>query len=401
MTAELARRIAVTIGALLVYRLGCYIPLPGVDPVAWDAMIHAQGSVGAIAAVAVRQRLVIFALDILPYITAAVIVQMATIVSRRVRTTSRDGERGRRCMVRATLGVMVVLTVLQAWGIASALGQARSVVTNPGPLFIISATLTLTGGAVFLAWLAEQITTRGIGNGIALILLTGIVTELPREIATALEFMRQYRVSNEQLVAVALIVVAVNAVVVMVELARRRLPVRYAARAIGTRIFDERESYLSLKLNPAGIVPVLLASFVMSIFVSVLAVFGSPLLAQLSPAGSMRQVLYALLIILCTFFYTASVLDPEESAEKLKTLDGKLETIEPGEPTAAYLDRTLSRTTLIGAVYLALVCLLPDILIRILQVPVYFGGTALLIAVCALIDLRVQFQAEVRSRARP
>jgi len=268
-------------------------------------------------------------------------------------------------------------------------------------LFRLSTVVTLTGGTMFLVWLAEQITARGIGNGIALILLTGIVTELPVEIARALEFMRQYRVASEQILAVALIVIAVTTVVVALELARRRLPVRYAARPVGTRQLDERKSDLSLKLNPAGIVPVLLASFLLSVLVAVLGFFigfESSIVAQLRPAGPTYLVLYALLIILCTFFYTASVLDPDESAENLRRLGGSLPGIAPGEPTAACLDLIVSRTTLIGAIYLALVCLLPDILIRTLQVPVYFGGTALLITVCALIDLRAQFRAERPAR---
>jgi preprotein translocase subunit SecY len=254
---------------------------------------------------------------------------------------------------------------------------------------------------MFLVWLAEQITARGIGNGIALILLTGIVTELPVEIAGALEFMRQYRVGSEQLVGVALIVIAVTTVVVMLELARRRLPVRYAARAIGAHQLEERKSDLSLKLNPAGIVPVLLTSFLMSVIVAMLGFFvgfDSSIVAQLRPAGPVYFVLYALLIIVCTFFYTASVLDPDESAENLRRLGGSLPGIAPGEATASRLDQIISRTTLIGAIYLALVCLLPDILMRYLQVPVYFGGTALLITVCALIDLHAQFRAEQPAR---
>jgi preprotein translocase subunit SecY len=274
-------------------------------------------------------------------------------------------------------------------------------VAHPGVLFVLSTVVTLTGGTMFLVWLAEQITARGIGNGIALILLTGIVTELPVEIAAALEFMRQYRVASEQMVAVALIVIAVTTVVVTIEQAWRRLPVRYAARAIGAHQLDERKADLSLKLNPAGIVPVLLASFLMSVLVVVLGFFigfDSSIVALLRPAGPTYLILFAVLIIVCTFFYTSSVLDPDESAEKLGRLGGSLPGIAPGEPTAACLDQIVSRTTLIGAIYLALVCLLPDILMRSLQVPVYFGGTALLITICALMDLRAQFRAERLAR---
>jgi preprotein translocase subunit SecY len=400
MTPSLAQRIALTIGALLLFRLGEFIPLPGVNADAWAVLARGEGSgvAGMLAASSggVR-RLAIFALGLVPYVSAAVLLQLATIVSRRLRARARGGESGRAAMVRAARYLTVLLTAAQAWGVANGLEHVSGVVAHPGPLFVLSTVLTLTGGTMFLVWLAEQITARGIGNGIALILLTGIVTELPVEIARALEFMRQYRISSEQIVVVALVVIAVTTVVVALELARRRLPVRYAARAVGAHQLDERKSDLSLKLNPAGIVPVLLASFVMSVLVAALGFFvgfDASIVAHLRPVGPAYLVIYALLIIVCTFFYTASVLDPDESAENLRRLGGNLPGVAPGEPTAACLDQIVSRTTLIGAIYLALVCLLPDVLIRFLQVPVYFGGTALLITVCALIDLRAQFRAE-------
>jgi preprotein translocase subunit SecY len=399
MTASLAQRIAVTIGLLLLFRLGEFIPLPGVNADAWAMLARGQGSgvAGMLAASSggVR-RLAIFALGLVPYVSAAILLQLATVVSRRLRTRARDGEHGRAAMVRYARYVTVLLTAFQAWGVANGLERVNGVVAHPGMLFVLSTVVTLTGGTMFLVWLAEQITARGIGNGIALILLTGIVTELPIEIAAALEFMRQYRVGSEQIVIVALIVIAVTTVVVTLELARRQLPVRYAARAIGTHQLGEQKSDLSLKLNPAGIVPVLLAAFLLSVLAAGFGFFigfDSSIVAQLRPAGPVYLILYALLIILCTFFYTASVLDPDESAENLRRLGGSLPGIAPGEATAACLDQIVSRTTLIGAIYLALVCLLPDILMRYLQVPVYFGGTALLITVCALIDLRAQFSA--------
>jgi preprotein translocase subunit SecY len=398
MTPSLAQRIAVTIGALLLFRLGEYVPLPGVNPDAWALLARGEGRgiAGFLATSSGGMRLAIFALGIVPYVSAAVLVQLATIFSSRLRARARNGERGRAAMVRYARYLTVLLTAAQAWGVANGLEHVSGVVPNPGVLFLLSAVVTLTGGTMFLVWLAEQITARGIGNGIALILLTGIVTELPREIAIALEFVRRYRVASEQIAAVALIVAAVTAVVVALELARRRLPVFYSARAVGGRQLDEQKSYLSFKLNPAGIVPMLLASFLMTILIAVIeffAGFPSPLVAQFHLAGPAYLILYPVLIIFCTFFYTASVIDPEESAATLRKLGGSLPGIAPGEPTAACLDQIVSRTTLIGAIYLALVCLLPDILIRYLQVPVYFGGTALLITVCSLIDLRAQFRA--------
>jgi preprotein translocase subunit SecY len=400
MTSDLAERIVLTLSALLLFKLGQVIALPGVNPEAWAILARGEGS-GVAAALGISvggvRRVTIFALGLLPYVTAAVLVQLATIVSQRLRARARAGERGRRAMVRYARYLTVLLTAVQAWGVASGLEQVRGVVTIPGALFVVSTVVTLTGGTLFLAWLAEQITVRGIGNGIALILFTGIVTELPGAIAYALELIRQYGTSNGQIAVVALIIVAVTAGVVAMELARRNLPVRYAARAVGAHKLDERKSHLSLKLNPAGIVPVLLASFVMAVLVVVLGFFmgfDSPLVAHLRPAGPVYLLLYALLVVFCTFFYTAFVLDPEESAERLAMLGGSLPGIAPGEPTAACLDRIVSRTALLGAIYLALVCLLPDLLVRLTQVPIYFGGIALLIAVGTILDLDAQFRAE-------
>jgi preprotein translocase subunit SecY len=398
MTPGLAERITWTISALLLFRWGEWIPLPGVNPEAWEFFTQVQGSgIAAVFGVSSGggRRLAMFALGLGPYVSAAVLVQLATIFSSRLRATARDGARGRTAMVRYARYLATLLAAAQAWGVANGLEHVSGVVTIPGALFIVSTVTTLTGGTMFLAWLAEQITARGIGNGIALILFAGVVTEIPAALAYAIELMRQYRTSDTQVVAVVLIMIAVTAAVVAVELARRKLPILYSARQIGLRKFDARLSYLSVKLNPAGIVPVLLASFVMSMFVAVVGFFAgfeSRWVEQLRPAGPVYLILYALLIIFCTFFYTASVLDPEESADKLKTLGGRLETIEPGEPSAAYLDRVISRTALLGGVYLALVCLLPAMLINYAYVPLYFGGTALLITVCTVLDLTTELR---------
>jgi preprotein translocase subunit SecY len=403
MTRELAQRIALTLAALVLFSLGQLIPLPGINPDAWAILTRGEGS-GAAAALGLSvgsvRRVTIFALGIVPYVTTAVLIQIATMVSGTLRARARAGERGRATIVRYARYLTLALTVLQAWGVASGLEHVRGVVAYPGALFIVSTVITLTGGTMFLIWLAEQITARGIGNGIALILLAGIVTEIPAGIAYALELMRRYGTSNGQIAAAILVAIVVTAAVVAVELARRRLPIRYAARAVGTRSLDESKAELSLKLNPAGIVPVLLASFVMGIVVAIVgffAGFDSALVEQLRPAAPVYLIVYALLIVFCTYLYTASVLDPEEAAEELSRLGGRLGTIEPGEATAAYLDRTVSRTTFLGALYLALVCLLPDLLIRFAQVPLYFGGTALLITVCTMLDLQAQYRAERQS----
>jgi preprotein translocase subunit SecY len=404
MTSDLAKRVALTIGALLLVRLGTWLPLPGVNPEAWEILTRSQGTgVAAVfgASSSGAKRLAIFALGILPYVSAAVLVQLATIFSRQLRATARDGERGREKIVRYARYLTVLLTVFQAWGIAQGLEQVNGVVAAPGPLFTVSTLITLTGGTMFLAWLAEQITARGIGNGIALILFAGLVTDMPASIASALEVLRQTWEPSSKIIVVLLIVIIVTAAVVAMELARRRLPVRYAARQVGTREVDEREAHLSIKLNPAGIVPVLLATFVLSMLWVMLGFFAGfdsgLLLAQLRPPSATYLTLFAVLTVICTLFYTASVLDPEESAERLKILGGRLAGVEPGEATADYLDRTVSRTALVGAVYLALVVLLPEILTSYAHVPLYFSGLGLLITVCTILDLAAQFRAEWRS----
>jgi preprotein translocase subunit SecY len=404
MTPGLAQRIAWTIGALLLFRLGEWIPLPGVNVEAWE--ILARGHAGGVAAVfgassGSAKRLAIFALGILPYVSAAVLVQIATIFSSRLRARARRGESGRAAMVRYARYLTVLLAATQAFGIANAMERVSGVVNIPGALFTVSTVITLTGGTLFLTWLAEQITARGIGNGIALVLFAGVATDIPAEIASALEVMSRTGAPDSKIILVLLIVIAVTAAIVAVELTRRELPVRYAARAAGARTMDERESHLSLKLNPAGLVPVLLASFVMSIIAAVagfFAGFESSLVLQLRSASPLYLIIFAILIVVCALFYTASVLDPEESAENLQKLGGRLLEVEPGEPTAAYLDHVVSRTAFLGAIYLALVCMLPEVLIYYARVPLYFGGMGLLITVCTILDLAAQFRAARKLR---
>jgi preprotein translocase subunit SecY len=398
MPQDLTRRIAVTIGALLLYRLGQIIPLPGIDPVAWEMISRnlGHGAAGAIAVLPGVRRMSLLALDIVPYITAAVIVQIGTMLSRRVRALAQAGERGRRRMVKAALILTALLTAFQAWGIANGLERVGSVATHPGPLFVLSTVVTLTGGTLFLAWLAELITVRGIGNGIAVILLTGIATQATQAAAQAAELTRQGVLSTQLVGVLLVVVVAVTAAVVAMELARRRVAIRYAGRQVGIRTLDERASDLSLKLNPAGVVPALLASFVLSILIAVggfFTGFESGLVAHLRPGTLSHLIVFAILIVFCTFLYTASVLDPEEAAERLKALGGTIPDIPPGEATAAFLDRVVSRTTVLGAAYLALVVLLPEILVTVARVPFYFGGIGLLVAVCTVIDLTEQFRA--------
>jgi preprotein translocase subunit SecY len=397
MTDDLVRRIGLTLGALLLYRLGTYIPLPGIDAVVWEQIFRTQaggvlGSLDLFAGGGVH-RLAIFALNILPYVTAALILQLAMIVPQRLRTLAREGERGRAIIERRTRILATVLTALQALGIAVGLEGMRGVVAYPGWLFILSTVITLTGGMLFLVWLSSQITLRGIGNGVAVLIFAGIVAELPATIAQTLELGRQGLLPGNFLPALVLLVIAVITFVVVMERARRRIPIVYAARP-GAASMPERRSDLSIKLNPAGVIPVTLASFFLTMMAALTIFFGGRIPPWLGAGRPLYLILYAALIILLAFLYTAFVLDPEDAADSLKRYGGAIPDIAPGEPTAAHLDQTVSRTTMLGAAYLTLVCLLPQIMIAATAVPFYFGGPSLLIVVGTALDLMAQVRRE-------
>jgi preprotein translocase subunit SecY len=392
VTRELFQRIAFTLGALLLYRLGTYIPLPGIDPNIWEQIFQTQRGAALgwlnLTSGGSIHRLAIFALNIVPYVAAAIILQLAMIVSRRLRALRKLGEHGRRVMERYTLSLAALLAAFQAYGIASALEGVRGVVANPGWLFLLSTVITLTGGTLLLAWLSQQITLRGIGNGIALVLFAGIVTELPADVARTLELSRQGVLSSNALPTFMVIVVVVTAFIVLMERARRQIPIRFAARE-GARLRESR-SDLSLKLNSAGVIPVILASWFLVVPVALTYFAGGQRPTWLEQGHLLYLIVYGTLIVLCAFLYTAFVLDPEAAAETLKQHGGAIPGIEPGEATAAHLDSIVSRSTVIGAFYLALVCLLPAILTGYAAVPFYFGGPSLLIVVCTILDLDAQ-----------
>jgi preprotein translocase subunit SecY len=402
MTEGLGRRIALTLGALLLYRLGTYIPLPGIDPTVWDQVFQSQrggilGSLDLLSGGGIH-RLAIFALGIMPYVSAAIILQLAMIVSRRLRGLAREGERGRAVIERRTRYLAVALALIQAYGVAVGLEGVPGLVGYPGSLFILSTVVTLAGGTLFLIWLSSQITLRGIGNGVAVLLFVGLVTQLPATIAQTLELGRQGLLPSNALPALVLIVVAVTGFIVVMERARRRIPIQYAPRQ-GAEHVPQGQSDLSVKLNAAGVIPVTLASLVLTLTVVGANILGGQTPAWLGSGRPFYLILYAALIILFAFLYTAFVLDPEAAAESLKQLGGTIPGVEPGEATAAHLDQAISRTTLIGSAYLALVCLLPQIVIHVAAVPFYFGGPPLLIVVCTAVDLMAQVQG-VRRDAR-
>jgi preprotein translocase subunit SecY len=400
---ELKKRIWFTVGALLVYRFGTYIPLPGIDPSAWDQIFRSQaggilGMFNMFSGGGIH-RMAIFALNIMPYISASIIIQLMTTVSPTLEQLKKEGEQGRKVMNQYTRYLTVVLATFQSYGIAVGLEGAGSVVTDPGMFFRVETVLTLTGGTMFLMWLGEQITSRGIGNGISLIILSGIVAELPAALAGMLELGRQGALSTGLILLVLLMAVAVIAFIVFMERAQRRLLIQYPKRQVGNRMFEGQSSHLPLKLNTSGVIPPIFASSLLLLPTTVanfnagqLPDWASTIVAQLGHGRPLFLLLYVLLIVFFAFFYTAIVFNPTETAENLKKHGGFIPGIRPGERTAEYIDYVLSRITVIGAGYLALVCLLPEILISYAAVPFYFGGTSLLIVVSVTMDTVAQIQ---------
>jgi len=400
---ELKKRIWFTLGALLIYRLGTYIPLPGIDPGVWSQIFRTQAggilgmfnmfSGGGI------DRMAIFALNIMPYISASIMLQLLTSVVPSLEALKKEGEAGRKIINQYTRYLTVVLAVLQAYGIAVGLQGAGNVVSQPGMFFLISTALTLTGGTMFLMWLGEQITARGIGNGISLIIMAGIVAELPSALANTLELGRQGALSTALILVILVMAVAVIAIIVFMERAQRRLLIQYPKRQVGNKMFEGQSSHLPLKLNTSGVIPPIFASSLLLLPTTV-ANFNAGsgpewlqwLNTNLGHGRPLYLVLYLAMIVFFTFFYTAVVFNPTETADNLKKHGGFIPGIRPGERTAEYIDYVLSRITVVGAIYLALVCLVPEILISYASVPFYFGGTSLLIVVSVTMDTVAQVQ---------
>ena len=403
---ELKKRIWFTLGALLVYRLGTYIPLPGIDPSAWEQVFRTQagGILGMFNAFAGGgiQRMAIFALNIMPYISASIIIQLMTTVSPRLDQLKKEGEQGRKTMNQYTRYLTVVLATFQAYGIAIGLEGSGNVVSESGWFFRISTVVTLTGGTMFLMWLGEQITARGVGNGVSLIIMAGIVAELPSAIVGTLELGRQGALSTGLIIGLLIMAVAVIAFIVFMERAQRRLLIQYPRRQIGNRMFEGQSSHLPLKLNTAGVIPPIFASSLLLLPTTV-ANFNagqgpdwlSTITIQLGQGQPLFLVLYTFLIVFFAFFYTAVVFNPTETAENLKKHGGFIPGIRPGERTAEHIDYVLTRITVVGAAYLALVSLLPEFLISRAAVPFYFGGTSLLIVVSVTMDTVAQIQGHL------
>ena len=407
---ELKKRLWFTLGCLIVYRLGTYIPLPGIDP-AVMAQIFQQQSGGIMGmfnmfAGGALERMSIFALGILPYISASIIMQLMTAISPQLETLKKEGESGRKRINQYTRYLTVVLAAFQAWGLAIGLeamtGPGGSAVTDAGWFFRLTTVITIVGGTLFLMWLGEQITARGVGNGISLIIFIGIIAQLPSAIAAMLELGRTGAMSPIFIVLLIVVVIAVIAFIVFVERAQRRILVQYPKRQQGNRIFGGESSHLPLKLNTAGVIPAIFASSLLLLPATIggFAGQGGPdwlvaILAAIGYGQPLHMLLYAAMIIFFSFFYTSIVFNPQETAENLRKNGGFIPGYRPGQRTAEYFDYVLTRLTAAGALYLAAVCVLPEILIAEYGVPFYLGGTSLLIVVSVTMDTVAQIQSHL------
>jgi preprotein translocase subunit SecY len=402
----LKKRIWFTLGALLVYRLGTYIPLPGINPAALANAFNTQqsgiiGMFNMFAGGAVG-RMAIFALGVMPYISSSIIIQLMTSVIPTLDALKKEGEQGRKVINQYTRYGTVILAALQAYGIGIGLQGGNNIVVSPGPFFLLTTMVTLTGGTMFLMWLGEQITARGIGNGLSLIIFSGIVANLPHAITGTLALGREGALSPVIILAVGVMAIVVVACIVFVERAQRRLLIQYPKRQVGNRMFQGEASHLPLKLNTSGVIPPIFASSLLLLPVTVAnftagngPAWLQTITALLGRGQPLYMILYAALIIFFAFFYTAVVFSPADTADNLKKHGGFIPGIRPGKNTADYIDYVLTRITVLGAIYLVVVCLLPQMLIDYTGVPFYFGGTSLLIVVSVTLDTVAQIQGHL------
>ncbi len=407
---ELKKRIWFTLGALIVYRLGTYIPLPGIDPLVLQDIFrqNAGGILGMFDMFAggALSRMTIFALNIMPYISASIIMQLMTTVSPKLEALKKEGESGRKKINQYTRYGTVIITAFQAYGIAVGLEGMRSsagaAVHDPGMFFRFTIVVTLVGGTMFLMWLGEQITARGVGNGISLIIFSGIVANLPQALVGTLELGRTGALSTIVIVAMLAMSFAVIYSIVFVERAQRRIVVQYPKRQQGNKMFGGESSHLPLKINTAGVIPPIFASSILLLPVTIISFQAgsgpdwlTTVAAYLGHGQPVYLAIYISLIVFFAFFYTAVVFNPTETADNLKKYGGFIPGIRPGKNTAEYLDRVLTRLTVIGAGYMAAICILPEILISRYSVPFYFGGTSLLIVVTVTLDTVAQIQSHL------
>jgi preprotein translocase subunit SecY len=403
---ELRDRIFFTLAMLIIARLGTYIPMPGIDPGAMSRLLSQQQgglldmfnmlSGGAV------QRMAIFALGIMPYISASIIVQLMQTVIPELEALKKEGEVGRKTLNQYTRYGTVFLAALQAIGIAFGLEQMPGIVIDPGPFFLVTTVITLTGGTILLMWMGEQITSRGVGNGISLIIFVGIVARFPTTIEQLFESGRTGAIGPLTIVAIFLGAIGLVLFIVFMERAQRRLLVQYPKRQVGNRMFGGESSHLPLKLNVSGVIPPIFASSILTVPLTYAAFAGAntpewlqTLVAYIGPTQPTYFILYGAMIIFFAFFYTSIVFNPEETAENLKKYGGFIPGIRPGKKTAEYIDYVLTRTTVVGACYLAIVCLIPEFLRRDVTSILTLGGTSILIIVSVTMDTIAQIQSHL------
>ncbi|MGH8751977.1 MAG: preprotein translocase subunit SecY [Burkholderiales bacterium] len=406
---DLKKRLLFLLGALVVYRIGAHIPVPGIDPGQLADLFRSQqgGILGMfnVFSGGALSRFTIFALGILPYISSSIIMQLMTVVSPQMEALKKEGEAGRRKITQYTRYGTVALAMFQGMGIAIALEHQPGLVLEPGLMFRLTTMVTLLTGTMFLMWLGEQITERGIGNGISLIIFAGIAAGLPHAVGGTLELTRTGAFSIPFVLLLFAAVIGVTALVVFVERGQRKILVNYAKRQVGRKIYGGQSSHLPLKLNMSGVIPPIFASSIILFPATLAGWFGSSenmtwlkdIGATLHPGQPIYVLLYAAAIVFFCFFYTALVFNPKETADNLKKSGAFLPGIRPGEQTARFIENIMTRLTLAGALYVTLVCLLPEFLIVKWNVPFYFGGTSLLIIVVVTMDFMAQVQAYIMS----
>jgi len=407
---ELKKRIWFTLGALIVYRLGTFVPIPGVDPSILQDLFNQTG--GGILGMfdmfagGALSRMTIFALNIMPYISASIIMQLMTAVSPKFEAMKKEGESGRKKINQYTRFLTLAICILQAYGIAVGLESMQSggsvAVSDPGMFFRATVVITLTGGTMFLMWLGEQITARGVGNGISLIIFAGIVAELPTALAGTLELGRTGALSTAIIIGMFAMAIVVIFAIVFVERAQRRILIQYPKRQRGNKMIGGDTSHLPLKVNTAGVIPPIFASSMLLLPITIIQFSAgsgpewmNTVAAYMGRGQPAYLITYIGMIVFFAFFYTAVVFNPAETADNLKKYGGFVPGIRPGKNTADYLDWVLTRLTVVGAGYLAILCLLPEILISRWSVPFYFGGTSLLIVVTVTMDTVSQVQSHL------
>lgn len=415
---DLQQRIWFTLGALLVYRLGTFIPIPGIDSAQFaSAFQSAKGGLLGMANTftgGAIERLAIFALNVMPYISASIIIQLLAGFPGKLEQMKKDGEAGRAKMNQITRYLTVVLAIVQSYGIAKGLSGSAGVVTNPGIFFDISTVITLTGGTLFLMWIGEQVTARGIGNGVSLIIFAGIVAGMPTAIYQNFELVQNGSISPFAIIALVGILVAAIVFIVYVERSQRRIVIQYPKRQVGNKVYQGDTSFLPLKINTSGVIPPIFASSLLLLPATVLSFLGNSAntestpewikasktvlqeaAAQMSHGKPLFLILFAALIIFFTIFYTSIVFNTEDTAENLRKHGGFLPGIRPGAKTEEYLDKVLSRLTILGAGFLVIVCVVPEIIFSASGAQFYLGGTSILIVVSVTIDTVSQIQSHM------